>query len=275
MKNTPTHTRRRPKANSGFTLVEILISLGLFAIGMIAVASLFPVAALLQRETISEVIGEHAAQSAQAIVEAKRLTYDPPTSGLTGRGDLGTYHTLAGPTLKSVVPLHAIDNALLVEKLTFGDRSYPSSLPIIEDRNLFWVPFVQNISGDVNNPNWVMRLFLLETDSRVNYNATGGANPLDPNFFPKVVGIGCSANEKEGTFTLANTNHGLRSGDKIMDSNGTDYQIAEVNGATITVVGLILISPEKPRTIWYAPAYTGTRSPTKRIVSVKIDVFPR
>ncbi|MFN3165857.1 MAG: prepilin-type N-terminal cleavage/methylation domain-containing protein [Phycisphaeraceae bacterium] len=261
------------KTRRGFTLVEVLIALGVFAIGMVAVASLFPVAALLQKETAEEVVGEHAAQSAKSIVEAKRLTYRAPTgAGLTGTGDLGRYHTLAGDSLSRVVPLHAINNQLLTRRYTYWDRSYPSGTPAPADRDLFWVPFVQNVSGDPTNPNWVMKLFLLTPDSNANYvPGPNQANPGDPTFFPKVVSVGCSVKD-DTTFTLNNANHGLEGGDLIMDSNGTDYQVAEVDGSDVTVLGRILISPESPRAVWYAPAYGGNRSPTQRIVTVKIDV---
>lgn len=261
-------------ASRGFTLVEVLIALGLFAIGMVAVASLFPVAALLQRQTVQEVIGEHAAQSAKSIVEAKRLTYRAPVSGLTGTGDLGPYHTLAGSSRSQVVPLSAMPNNLLTLKYTYWDRSYPTATPSPADRRLFWVPFVQNISGDVSKPNWVMRIFLLEADGNAKYPAPGAAtnaaNPGDPDLFPKVVWTGCTVKDKE-TFTLANAGHGLEGGDLIMDSNGTDYRIAEVSGADVKILGRILESPEKPNRIWYAPAYGGTASPTQRIVTVKIN----
>ncbi len=268
MMHLETQPAVRPRA-AGFTLVEILISLGLFAIGMIAVASLFPVAALLQRQTAAEVIGEHAAQNAKAIVEAKTLSYTAPTSGLIGTGDLGPYHSLAGKSKTQAVPLSAMQATLLTQKFTFSDRSYPSATPNVADRDLFWVPFVQNI-GDPDNPNWVMRVFLLEPDGRANYPTGVGANPNDPAFIPKVVSIGCSVTNQT-TFALASATHGLQGGDKVMDNNGTDYTIANVNGANITILGRILLSPDKPNTLWYAPPYGGTQSPTQRIITVKLD----
>lgn len=267
---------KTPARSTGFTLVEVLIALGVFAIGMVAVASLFPVAALLQKQTIEEVLGEHAAQSAKSIVEAKRLTYEAPATGLTGKGDLGPYHTQAGSVHSYAVPLSFVNADLVLKKYTYWDRSYPSAIPLPADRDLFWVPFVQNISGEVTKPNWVMRLFLLKPDANVNYNVSAGdrsrcANPDDPPFFPKVLSIGCKVKD-ENTFTLSASNHGLEGGDLIMDNNGTDYKIAEVKGAEVKVLGRILESPESPRFIWYAPTYGGNASPTLRIVTVKIDV---
>ena len=78
------------------------------------------------------------------------------------------------------------------------------------------------------------------------------------------------------TFALSgynpnNTLLRIEGGDRIMDSNGTDYTVAEVNGNQITIVGRILLSPDEPDTIWYAPPYGGSSSPTQRIVTLKIN----
>ena len=81
-----TLSRRRP----GFTLTEVLISLGIFAIGAIAVASLFPVAALLQKETADSILSQQAATNARATIEGIGVTYVEGDNTT----DLGMYHAL-------------------------------------------------------------------------------------------------------------------------------------------------------------------------------------
>lgn len=53
----------------GFTLNEVLIAMGILALGIVAVASLFPTAALLQREAVKETLRQNHIRSGDAILE--------------------------------------------------------------------------------------------------------------------------------------------------------------------------------------------------------------
>lgn len=59
----PTHHR-----TTGFTLIEILIAAGIFGVGLVAVASIFPTAIQLQKQTIEEIRGAEFAATARALV---------------------------------------------------------------------------------------------------------------------------------------------------------------------------------------------------------------
>jgi|GEM_PF-3072721 len=266
----------------GFTLNEILIALGVFAVGMIAVASLLPAAAILQRETADEVSMQNASDSAQAIVEAV-------WPGIESSGDLANYHTLFGANFQDAVPLSAINTSLLTDKLSAFMRSYPTSqidysgsVPIVADCDLFWVPFLQDINGDENSPIWVLRLFMLQPDSRANYlytppdNTSLIANYNDSGKIPKVFSADCNVTG-EYTLTLSNLTyspHGLRAGDVILDNNGNEMYITSVTGNNLSVLNSVILTPNPPTKVWYAPTYQGTRSPGRRILTLAITPTP-
>jgi hypothetical protein len=140
---------------------------------------------------------------------------------------------------------------------------------------LFWVPFIQDAQGDPTSPVWVMHLFILKRDSRATYNKSTGtwANPGDPNNVPGVVSVGVTGTANgDTTFQLASP-HSIQVGDDILDSNGIAYQVREVNGNNVTINGIILVSPNVPDTVWYAPPGNGGdgNSPTLQIVTFSSD----
>lgn len=272
------HARRRA---AGFTLVEILISLGIFLIGMTAIVSLFPAAAILQRETTQEVLANMAAESGKAIIDANKLTYVP---GATPTGDLGGYHGFAGTNKTDAVPLRTVMGAVGFDALfPASDRSFPTGLvngANIDNCDLHWVPFIQDLSGDPASPNWIMRLFIVESDSRATYlqGNADDANLNDPTSFPKVrfvavssIGDGADTTVTGDTFNLAAATD-IEPSDIVMDSNGNDHVVIEVIGNNITVLNKIPLFPKTPTKLWYAPRAGGTNSPAQRVITVEVDV---
>jgi len=59
-----------PGIRAGFSLLEVLVSLGIFAVGLIAVSAVFPTAITIQRETVRELDGRRVAQNAKATILA-------------------------------------------------------------------------------------------------------------------------------------------------------------------------------------------------------------
>lgn len=273
----PTHlTNKAKRASAGFSLVEILLSLGIFAIGMTAIVSLFPAAAILQRETAQEVISDMAAQSAAAIIDANKLTYQ--WDGAASSGNLSNYYSVAGYADTDAVPLYAVNANMVTNRFSAGDRSYPTGLVNITNINncdLHWVPFIQDLNGDqTGTQNWVMRLFIVESDSRATYTGNAGtdANPLDPTSFPKVRYLSVGGGGVSGAvFTLTGTGD-LETGDIIMDSNGNDHVITDIDGNDVTVVNDIPTTPREPDKVWYAPRQGGTYSPAQRVITIEVEV---
>ncbi|MCC6682703.1 MAG: prepilin-type N-terminal cleavage/methylation domain-containing protein [Phycisphaeraceae bacterium] len=76
---------RRP----GFTLIEVLIAMGIFLIGVICVAALFPASVALQRQTVESVLGQQVARRAMEqmrTIAAAGVEYSPSVK------DPLTYH---------------------------------------------------------------------------------------------------------------------------------------------------------------------------------------
>ena len=168
MKHTPSNPPMpRPRRAAGYTLVEILLALGIFMIGMTAVVSLFPVAALLQRETATDILTAELASSAKALVQAEAFTY-----GGAYTGNIGAYHPTATSTNSSV--------SSAVAFFPYTDRSYPSSQITGAARtdasncDLFWVPFLQDINGDPANTNWIVRIMVLQGEMVDRHAILGG-----------------------------------------------------------------------------------------------------
>jgi prepilin-type N-terminal cleavage/methylation domain-containing protein len=59
-----------PQCRRAFTLMEVLIAMGIFAIGIIAIAAVFPTGISLQRETVRSLEGQRVAKNAHSIVQA-------------------------------------------------------------------------------------------------------------------------------------------------------------------------------------------------------------
>jgi len=57
----------------GFTLIEVLFAIGIFAIGFAAVAAVFPVAIMMQKRTFDRLNAEQAARNAEAMMRGSSL----------------------------------------------------------------------------------------------------------------------------------------------------------------------------------------------------------
>lgn len=288
VRRPPAIANPRTRLAAGFSLIEILLSLGIFAIGMTAIVSLFPAAAIIQRETTQDVIAGMAAQSATSIINSQALTYDPPGTGRTD-ADLNAYHSATNSTNSQAFPFNVISTTLLNSRLPATDRSYPTGLVNgldISDCDLHWVPFIQDIAGDAANPNWVVRLFILQADSRADYSGalpagSIGINTTDPNTFPRVATVGISSldSNSEGDLKVFNlsANIDLDPGDIVMDNNGNSHVVVNINEAgneleVLSTISRVPNDPGKSGRLYYAPKMGGTSSPAKRVVTVQVNV---
>jgi type II secretory pathway pseudopilin PulG len=127
------------------TLVEVLFTMGIMALGMVGVASIFPVAAKLQDDASSEIQAEQAARNAEAMIKARGMRvsqlagndtqWNNQTGAAANTPDNSPFQWTAAPMTGGAAPAFAL-----------RDRAYPSSLytASLSQCDFFWVPLVRD-----------------------------------------------------------------------------------------------------------------------------------
>jgi prepilin-type N-terminal cleavage/methylation domain-containing protein len=231
-------------AGRGFSLVELMIAIGIFAIGAIAVASLFPVAILLQKQTMQDTTARTFAENARAMVLAR---------GFSGTALAGVNDTT--PTVT------AVPNAL--NDWSLYDRSYLSGVTL-PNRRIFWVPLFMDNNAAPAQREWMVYLFVVKRNTRSDYSQTGPAadwaNQSDgADNVPGVRRVNATINGNRFDFVNGSPPQ-IRIGDKVLDARGRDWIVTGSDSAGIQINSII---PGNGTTIdiWYAhPGNSGTSS---------------
>lgn len=278
----PLGARQPRRLAGGYNLMEVMVAMGIFAIGFVAVAAIFPVATVLQKETVEDAISQQFTRSAKAMMQGRGFkTTDLDPVGVNPTGIADSYRVQPLPT------------AWLQSggKWTLSDRSYPSTVIDVYSRGYYWVPLVRckvNPRTTTTAGDWQVFLFCLKRESNAVYARTAltapeyWANPNDVmssgyygagdpasqiDAIPGVRSIAVQTGSVGTTrFTFAtpginNLNSSGRPsqiavGDQVLDSNGIIYNVASADGNGINVVGQIYPAVEDgadPTVLWYAP----------------------
>ncbi|WP_432800266.1 type IV pilus modification PilV family protein [Poriferisphaera sp. WC338] len=67
---THTHSAKQYRRTHGFSLMEVMISMGIFAVGLVSVAAIFPTAITIQRDTVENVTSQHIVQNAEQMMRS-------------------------------------------------------------------------------------------------------------------------------------------------------------------------------------------------------------
>lgn len=275
---------RSPCQARAFSLVEVLIAMGIFAVGFVAVAAMFPAGAILQRETVSQIEAQMVARNAAAIVRSSRVLFSADGSkthdlrDTSGSVDLEPFSQISSPG----------NGGKILTRWKVGDRSYPTAQKTTIDRKYYWVPFIRKSKAvSTNKSDWTVVVFVLRREGTANYAFVSGspypvptgtwANTADGVTIPKVIGVTATVtapnrfNFNNRIFT-AQTGAGLpdqvRPGDFVADNNGNVYNVLDADATGCTIVGGI--APTKsPGTLklWYAPPPApASASPCVRIL---------
>lgn len=219
------------KPRSAFTLLEVLLAIGIFVIGFVAVASMFPVAAMLQKETVRDVEQQQFGRSVKSLIDA-----------------IATDAKLAAAPISAVNDGTVFDVSSIVSA---EDRAYPSKrfpTDTTPKRGYTQIFARYNVPAST----WVFYSFMLTPQN--------GAAPTVASYPVTIAFVGSG----QSTFQDTSNTISVAPGDMFMDNEGQTFTVFDFDATTHTIkVDTIPAVPST--TIWAAPAKLCKRiSVTKR-----------
>lgn len=274
-------TQTNRHARAAYSMIEVLVAMGVFVIGFAAVASIFPVAAMLQKQTVSDLYAQQGARSAEAALKARGLLQADLVANMVGAPWTG-FDT--DQRVRSVPPSLLSGAVTAGTRQWFvGDRSTPLVIPNAYSRDIYWVPLVRDSNAAAGSAlaDWQVYLFVMQKEQNATY--AHGVNSYDdddgstPSPIPQVVNLtGVSIPGSDPTrfeFDNDDDNDGeadrIRVGDPFLDEFGVVYTAASADADGVGINGVILPNgADYPDEIWYAapPIGDDKPSPIRKIV---------
>jgi type II secretory pathway pseudopilin PulG len=257
----------------GFSLVEVLIAMGIFAVGFIAVASMFPAAIILQKQTVIDVESQIVSRNASAMIRGRKMTFHASDM------NADVYQGLPSMSV-SLKPLESAIGAANF-RWSLSDRSYPTAVADVEARRYYWVPLMRKTKDPAENTgDFLVTVFILKREAGKIYQTTlpTGAvwgNPTSDaalDYVPKVIGIPVTIGGAGFQFDNDSDNDGtipdqVRPGDFVADNNGIPYFVTSATPTDIGIFGQIAKTQSGPLKIWYGlPASITDGTPTTRVL---------
>ncbi len=294
MSTIHSHPRARRRAvrkngSSGFSMLELTTAMGLFAIGLVAVASIFPVATLLQKQATNDTMSDQVASNVRALMQARPYPHTVLHNNMPGdvTTNLFVNAPMVGKLTTTVDPTGSPATYPLWHFWMLVDRSFPSSITTPNDRQYFWVPLARRLTSPATTKDdWQVFAFILKKEQDT-YGPKGGSldwgnyygPPAVPGVFRVNVTIG-SSSQSSSRFDFTTTGYNADSdgdgrqdeidtGDQILDNNGIIHNVLDATANSVTVLGQISQFPVTPTALWYGkPAAAGDPSPTAQIIIV-------
>lgn len=238
--------------HAGFTLAEVMVAMGVFALGFVAVASLLPSAAYMQLRTIEAVQGKNVGENAEQYLMGMNYS----VSDLQAIASTNNQLVQEWPTTGN--------NAI-----SLNDRTYPSHLSTVANRPYRWVPLIKRESNSpVTKADFTIYVFVLKDDT-----PNEGDNPS------VVSGTISSVGLEDGERRILNldgtSSNDLWPGDRILTANGNIYSIESINRNNNTAKTLYAVLDEDVAGVnfWYSKGGV-TGRPTTMNITVMDRVSP-
>jgi len=235
---------RTTAARDGFTLVEVLSALTIFAIGFATIGAMIPTAVLLQKRTMDSMTGKHFGRSAEDIVRARGfdgdVLDDPSDSQRPGDGEVAKHWNAIYDGVTGASPPAGGTQWAQV------DRSYGVYEGVAE-RNTFWVPLFFDAdpgSQPSTNPmgegrSWRVYVFVLRGRPNTDYSTGGDAYGNDPSYMPRIASQDNPGNPWQPPA-------GVRVGDRVLANDGIVYVVEETgSGPRVNFINTVA-------KVWYA-----------------------
>ena len=256
----PLTTRTRP-ARAGFSMIELVISMGIFALGFIAVASLFPAAILMQRETFSSIEAQQVMRNSRAFLKSRGLTKIDMEAVLSSQFSTTEVRPLLSDPLLSA----------FYTGFTINDRGYPTETPQADPpaRRYYWFPLVRHIAEGEEEP-WEVFVFICRRQADYNQSRaapnSNWANHVDD--LPQIPAVKrVDAASTGGSISGLPAGHGLQSGDEILTDTGDVRTILTVSTNSATIVGSF--GPAAGTEVWYGVAQNDKPNPVRHILTLR------
>jgi len=170
----------------GFTYIEVMFAMGIFALGVISVLSMFPATALIHRNAIDAMLADQAETEIRALVMSKGFAVGDSTSpAVDAVLDMTVWPAPAATDYTSSLPatsngdfdiIHPIPAALAAAYWPRADRMIPSFgvKPAYATQPLgrfYWLPFFQRRAISATEPmtwytDWTVFIAVLRRSER-------------------------------------------------------------------------------------------------------------
>ena len=188
-------SRLHPRA-PGFSMMESLVAIAVFALGFVAVAAIFPVGVILQKGAASDVLTQQVVRNVKAMLQSRKFSHDDLTdpNNLKFINDVlqnGNPNLEVQPVLKQDAPGDLLNQPGILqpgnifEQWMLNDRSYffmrnnlggnayhPQHTAELGDptatefnRAFYWVPLIRRTQLPTGPSDWQVFVFILRHDS--------------------------------------------------------------------------------------------------------------